>query len=260
MPESGMPNALPVETYLQTIETSSARMASVARALDPTTPIPTCPTWTLAELVGHQGGVQRWATAQIRGTSGAQIQQEMSSYFEAPTSGLAEWLSDGVETLVAALRDPAAADAGGVFLKDPPPAPVFWARRQAHETTIHAVDADAARLGRPPAAAQTGIDPMLAADGLDELLTGFLPRRTSRLRSPEPVTIAVVPDDSDQTWTVGLSTNPPVTTRGRGPADATLTGTAVELYLGLWNRGDELRAAGRADVLDLWRAEQRVRW
>src|ERR1019366_10224384 len=49
----------------------------------------------------------------------------------------------------------------------PAPSPLaFWARRQAHETTIHRVDAE---LASGPVAPVT---PEFAADGLDELLFG----------------------------------------------------------------------------------------
>ena len=39
-----------------------------------------------------------------------------------------------------------------------------------------------------------------------------------------------------------------------------MTGTATQLYLALWNRGDEITAIGRPDVLERWRQTQRVRW
>jgi hypothetical protein len=35
---------------------------------------------------------------------------------------------------------------------------------------------------------------------------------------------------------------------------------ARALYLGLWNRGEELAATGNPDVLDQWRRDMRVRW
>ena len=77
-----------------------------------------------------------------------------------------------------------------VFLKDAPPPRRFWARRQAHETTIHSVDAVAAALGRWPTASDVTIDPVLAADGIDELLTGFITRGKGRLHTAEPYTRA----------------------------------------------------------------------
>jgi len=45
-----------------------------------------------------------------------------------------------------------------------------------------------------------------------------------------------------------------------GDVDATITGTAAELYLALWNRGDAVAGTGRPGVLEQWHATQRVRW
>ena len=42
--------------------------------------------------------------------------------------------------------------------------------------------------------------------------------------------------------------------------DATLSGSAADLYLALWNRGDHVAVVGREDLLDRWRATQRVTW
>src|SRR5665647_3570983 len=38
------------------------------------------------------------------------------------------------------------------------------------------------------------------------------------------------------------------------------TGTAAQIYLGLWNHGTEITSAGRTDALDRWHRVQRVRW
>src|SRR5690606_13460745 len=54
----------------------------------------------------------------------------------------------------------------------------FWRRRQVNETQVHLVDVGLA-LGR-----EVGIDPELAADGVDEVLTMFLHRLARRGRSP----------------------------------------------------------------------------
>jgi hypothetical protein len=51
------------------------------------------------------------------------------------------------------------------------------------------------------------------------------------------------------------------TIRERRPdTDATFAGTAVQLYLGLWNRGAEIIATGRPGVLNAWGERQRVHW
>ena len=168
------------------------------------------------------------------------------------------WLREGAARLVGAIEAaPEDLDAL-VFLVDAPPAKRFWARRQCHETTIHAVDALSAALGRYPRADDTWISRDLALDGIDELLTGFMPRPRSRLRSDDPTTIAVVPDDSDARWTVTVTQRPPTTVREASPddADIVLCGSAVALYLTLWNRSDELAGTG----LDLWAEGARVTW
>jgi hypothetical protein len=120
------------------------------------------------------------------------------------------------------------------------------------------VDALSAELGRYPTADDTRIEPELAVDGIDELLTGFLPRPFSRLWSEEPMTIAVLPEDAEQRWLVALSSQQPVTARGLGDdeADVVLRGSAVALYLTLWNRSDEVRD----ERLALWAEGARVTW
>jgi hypothetical protein len=39
-----------------------------------------------------------------------------------------------------------------------------------------------------------------------------------------------------------------------------ITGSALELYLGLWNRTEDLKAEGREDVVEQWRRQVRVLW
>jgi hypothetical protein len=42
--------------------------------------------------------------------------------------------------------------------------------------------------------------------------------------------------------------------------DVVFSGTAGQLYLGLWNRADEITMDGPPDVLDQWRSQVRVSW
>jgi uncharacterized protein (TIGR03083 family) len=221
--------------------------------------VPTCPGWTVRDLVAHQGMVHRWAAALVRGE-----QDVDPDGFEA--AGRAEpdpleWLRDGAIELAAALTRAPADLRAPVFLHDAPPPREFWARRQCHETTVHAVDALAAALGRYPAAEETWIEVDLAADGIDELLGGFVTRPRSRLRCEEDAVLVVDPDDIVDWWRVDLGPHPAVTTRGRGVADDgdwELDGTAVELYLALWNRGR--RPGVGPDLETAWRERAAVTW
>ena len=105
------------------------------------------------------------------------------------------------------------------------------------------------------------IDPALAADGIDELLTGFITRGKGKLHAAEPCTLLVRAEDTGQAWTVRITDGPMVTTRGStGTPDAVFAGSAVQLYLSLWNRADEICVTGRSDLVAEWRAAIRVRW
>src|ERR1700710_3053739 len=238
--------------HLEGIRDALAACIDGARHAGLDAPVPGCPEWTVRQLVAHLGMVHRWATAEVRGEQSDPSMQE-GLEVDDPIS----WLHDGglrlLETLDSAPGDLEAP----VFLEDAPPPRRFWARRQCHETTIHAVDALAASLGRTARADDTWISREIALDGIDELLTGFVTRRSSKLRAETPTTIAVRPGDASMRWTVHVSTEPAVTERkDTHHADVELEGSAVALYLALWNRSEEIQADG----FDLWRSTARVTW
>ena len=256
------------EQHCDAIGYAAEQLCAAATSTGLTARAPTCPGWTVGDVVAHLGMVHRWATAHVTGDRAG---QEVSAAVAAEAEGRqvgdpVAWLREGAAALVGALREAPADLEAFVFLKNAPSPRDFWARRQCHETTMHAVDVLSARVGRLPTAheaAQVGVSHELALDGIDELLTGFLPRRSSRLRSDQPLRLAVRPVDADLAWVVEVGEEPPVTTRHTSslPADADVafSGTSEELYLGLWNRGEEL-VASDAEVLRRWREAVRVSW
>ncbi len=258
-----MPSSMSFDQYVTVVEQQTAALRADAADCSMADPVPTCPGWTVADLVRHHGGVCRWAAGIVAGGRTANLSDaELESVLAAPAGRdeLLSWYSDGAAALIEALRT---ADDGPalVFLRDAPPPRLFWARRCAHESTVHRVDALSAGLGHLPTAAAADIDTELAVDGIDELLLGFVPRRSSSLRADEPITITVAPTDADRAWSVAIGTGTPVTSTTVEPdPDAVLSGTAAALYLGLWNRGDEIAEHGPAPVLGLWREKVRVSW
>jgi uncharacterized protein (TIGR03083 family) len=254
-----MPTHLSLEHHLDALVHSGAALREAAATAGLSATVPTCPAWDVAELVAHQGMVHRWAAANLRGDTG---HDTSASKAEAKAAAdLLGWYSEGLAALVDTLTATAEDARATVFLNDAPPPRRFWARRQAHETTIHSVDAISALHGRWPTASDVDLDPALAADGIDELLTGFVTRGKGRMHSAEPYTVLVRTDDTDHAWTLRISDGPIVTTPGETKRpDAVLSGTAVQLYLSLWNRADEITTEGRSDVVSQWRSQIHIRW
>lgn len=254
MSESAHDPAVDLSEHLEGLREALASLIANSRKAGLETTVPTTPGWNVRQLVAHQGMVHRWATDVLRG------ERSDPSHYEAEgreSSDPLIWLHDGGLRLLQTLQDAPDDLEAMVFLNDAPPPRRFWARRQCHETTIHAVDALSARLGRLPTAEETWVTRDMAVDGIDELLMGFLTRDRSKLRSDAPVTFAIRPHDVRRSWLVHVSAEPAVVERDAdGASDVVLEGTAEQLYLALWNRSDEVRAEG----FDLWRDTARVTW
>lgn len=214
--------------------------------------VPTCPTWTVADLVAHIGKVHRWATSHIR----EPVKTGQHSLAKAPKQGLLDWYAEGHVALVDALRQAPADVKSWTFL--PAPSPVeFWARRQAHETAIHRADADSARGARPD------YDPGFAADGVAELIDGFFTRNGGSLRSEEARTLLVRLDDDDRVWHITIGPEGREISHDRaGVAEAEIRAPSSHMYLFLWNRlpRDAVQVSGDESVLDLWQEKAQIRW
>ena len=245
-----MPTSLTRAQHLGALRDAVSAFARHAGEAGLEADVPTCPDWTVRRLIGHQGMVHRWAAANLRGQT---IEIDATERAGRRSPDPVDWLRTGAIDLVKAITEAPEDVRTIVFLNDAPRALDFWARRQCHETTIHAVDALAAALGRYPKAADTWIDPEVAIDGIDELLAGFMTRGKSRLRSADPMTIGVLVEDGPTGWLVETSDRPAVVTvapreQVADRADVRLEGPAVAVYLTLWNRSDELDVEDRALV------------
>jgi uncharacterized protein (TIGR03083 family) len=187
-------------------------MSSVLLEADLGAPVRTCPGWTVRDLVRHLGGVHRWATGFVRGEG------------RQPKDG-------DLEELVRALAGASPDLETWTFLDAPSPL-AFWARRQAHETAIHRVDAESA-IDRI-----TGFSTPFAVDGIDELLLRFVARGGPELPVDRDRTLLVEATDVDRRWRVTFTPSGFRTAGdgGAGSADTLIRASASDLYLGLWNR------------------------
>ena len=254
-----MPNSMEFRDLGEGIGDATAVLRNNAAAAGLDAPVPTCPEWTVRDLVTHQGLVHRWATATIRGVP-ARPDDEVEAEASASVD-LLQWLDDGLVDLLNALA--AAPEDLDVpfFLLDAPPPRQAWARRQCHETTVHAIDAMAAKLGRAPRPDELWFSAALARDGIDELLLGFAPRPKYSPRYPQPVEIAVVIDDGADGWTASLTPDGcTARVEASETAETRVTGSARGIYAGLWNRGGDYAVSGDPAVLDAFLDQLQVTW
>lgn len=260
----GVPARLTFDSYVALLHASGTRLLEEARSAGLDAPVPTCPAWSTRSLLAHVSMVHRFATAHVRseGTDGVPTQTAILDSVD----DIVGYYREGHRALLVALEGAPEDLVAMTFLNDAPTPRVFWARRQAHETTIHLADAVGAALGRPPSADEVGIDAATAVDGIDELVRGFFTRGQSRLFDGTEERVAVVASDVDDAWILHVAERLTVETMRSGDGataetpDATITGRAAQLYLALWNRGDEVEEFGRTEVLDRWRRAQRVSW
>ncbi|WP_030264211.1 maleylpyruvate isomerase family mycothiol-dependent enzyme [Streptomyces sp. NRRL B-24484] len=270
MTTSGLRIPTPID-HRAAVGAEAARFAAVVEGADFATPVPSCPGWTLADLVRHAGSVHRWFAVLLHG----RIQEPPRSRdvdLQLPAGGdaWAEWLTGS------------AAVAADAFRATGPDTPMwawgadqharFWARRMLFETLLHRVDAELALGVRPE------IDRALAVDGVDEFLTnlpfaGLFAPKVADLRA-DGRTIRFRPTDGDGDWLVRLrpdgfgldpandgsgapgSAAPGSADDGSVTADATVHGTAADLLLLVYGRltldADTLAHEGDADLLAHW--------
>ncbi len=249
---------LPAELYYAEIDASTASLAALAEYADPMLPIPSCPDWTLSQLVAHVGRVQRRSAEILATRARGPIDLDLIPDVELPAdlSARGRWLTAGAARLTGALREAGETEVwafGSIR-----PASV-WARRMANETMVHAADAGFA------AGEEVSMAPELAADAIDEWLTllsgpifGPPDRRAAVL--PVGASLQVQATDSELgdagRWLVTHEPDGVRVTNGHATATVALSGQAAAVLLVLLGRyepsGGLVRVSGDADVLDRW--------
>jgi uncharacterized protein (TIGR03083 family) len=232
--------------HLAQLERDGRRLADATTDLE--ADIPPCPGWTVRDVVTHTGGVHRWAASIVRDRLDHDPTPPGQDLDQPGSRDPVEWFREGHAALVDTLRS-ADPDLQCYTLLPAASPRAFWARRQAHETAIHRADVESA------AGAITPFPVEFAADGIDEVVNDFATLRRSFRHVDAPRTLALRPDDAEG-LTVTLAPDGVRANPGADRADATVSGSASDLYLWLWNRPAGVEVAGDQDVADLW---QRIR-
>lgn len=245
-----------LEGWIERLAHDGEALAVAVGRADLDDAVPTCPDWTVRDLAHHVGMVHRWATSHVadeRTEPWRAADDEIVGRWPDDEE-LTDWLRSGHRELVRTLAEADPTVPYWTFLAAPSPL-AMWARRQAHETAIHRVDAELV-TGKAVA-----FPPPFASDGIDELLTSFVPRRRTKLTSERHRTLRVTTTDTDGDWLLNIGPDGVITSPG-GPADAAVSGAASDLYLVLWSRmePDDLTVEGDRTVLDLFLKHVHIRW
>jgi uncharacterized protein (TIGR03083 family) len=258
-----------VPGYVGALRRQGELLAGAAQQAGLAAAVPSCPGWAVRDLLKHTGYVHRWATgfvAQGLTTPVGEPEEEILGQGPADAE-LPGWFREGHAALVRALGAARPDLNCWAFLAAPSPL-AFWARRQAHETAIHRVDAEqaASTAGQAAPANGAAFEPAFAADGVDELLMGFLARGIRRGNwAGLGGSLAIHADDGTAggaDWLIAGDPDAPSVSRGTARADCDVAGTASELYLMLWNRGaaDRLEVAGDPSILAAFGRALQITW
>lgn len=215
-----------------------------AGRLGPDVPVPTCGQWVMRDLLRHVGEVYEW----VGGIVGQRLTTRPDGKPSAPADvDPVDYLAGQLDELVEALS--ATEPDTPVWNWSPEPdLAAFWARRMAHESSVHHFDAQRAHdLAQP-------IDAELASDGLDELIDVLAPRVRDRDSTTLPeATIALLATD-ERAWNVRLTAGSVERLEVARDPDVTVRGTTSALLLAAYNRvpWTSLEVTGDASVLDAW--------
>lgn len=224
------------ERYLQCLAADVARLREVA--VDRlAAPVPSCPGWSVEQLVFHVATVFAHKVACMR--AGAPPDPWPPPDTGAPRIALLEQAYAELSREFAS-REPTEP----TFTFYPPDRSVgFWVRRMAQEAAVHRVDAELA-AGTP-----TPVPADLALDGVEEMLVVFVGWGVRAFREQPSVAGVLARADGrpvgvrcgDRGWLVRpTSDGVEVGEQDPAGAPATVSGPPAELLLWLWGRaGDE---------------------
>ncbi|WP_425829419.1 maleylpyruvate isomerase family mycothiol-dependent enzyme [Streptomyces fractus] len=230
---------LSVTPYLACLAADFEHLKAAATSA-PTAQVPSCPDWTVTDLVRHVGQVYAHKTQAILAAApGAEP--------EWPPKGTADeepfaLLDRAYAELRAAIEAHAPQDPSGTWYA-PDQTVGFWIRRMAQETVIHRIDAELA-AGGPV----SPVPDDLAIDGIDELLKVFTAYAVTEWSDYFREPLATSPGRSYEvraeggqpaTWRIRTTADPAFTVeddKATGATDVVLSGPPAALLRDLWNR------------------------
>ncbi|MFE7115660.1 maleylpyruvate isomerase family mycothiol-dependent enzyme [Streptomyces sp. NPDC057654] len=253
---------LSFERYCDEILLQTEQLATSLVDADLKAMVPSCPEWTLEDLLRHLGGAHRRVEATVRTRATEFVPDEQVSGISGPEGAdvhtLAAWLRDGAAELVRTLHETGPEVDVWVFFGTGSVS--FWARRMAHETVVHRADVDLT-LG-----AEFAVDGEVGADTIDEWLQiGALPQlmearpelrellgpgRTLHFHGTDAV------PGVEAEWLLDLTGDAIVVRQAHEKAAVALRGSITDVLLVVFRRqpvsAGRVEVIGDAELLDFW--------
>ena len=244
--------------YVKAVVEQTNTLAQWVDGRDAARPVPTCPKWTLADLVDHVGGTQRMVAVlvgeRLTDPAGAYARYVPGPKDPAQWRG---WLTDGVAGVTQAFAsvtddtpvwDPSGGEAGVTF----------WARRLFGEACVHRADAAVAldlRYELAPESAVGAVEDWLAtmtSRGYWENRPAFADAMRGNGQ-----TLHFHATDAAGEWVVRREPDGVVLEHAHTKADVAVRGPATDLLLVLSRRlpldgAPTLEVHGDRALLDLW--------
>ncbi|MFN2320147.1 MAG: maleylpyruvate isomerase family mycothiol-dependent enzyme [Dermatophilaceae bacterium] len=258
----------------QIVETESARFLKVIRPVDPAARVPSCPEWSADDLLWHLTEVHAFWTGVL---GGGALSDEEAEAVEAAAPARPE----DRDALVRLYEESTAALLKQLRHREDAEPAYFWLdtartvgstrRMQAHEATMHRVDAELA-AGTDPGSS----DPALAADGIAhvvDVMWAWWSTQPGFAFTPQGGVVTLVATDTGGDaggpWSLQPGRWRGTGQSGRGydepgvvmaeegaEAVAEVSGTVNELYRWLWGRAPEPATSGDPRALDALREAQ----
>lgn len=218
------------DVFLRSLDADYHDLRAAAVAAGPAAPVPTCPGWTVDDLVSHVAHVYLHKVETMR-------RGGFPSPWPPPPTGEAPvaLLDRGYAELIAEFRAREDEEPAKTWY-EPDQTVGFWLRRMAHETVIHRTDAQlAAHVAITPIPAE------LATDGIAEVLEVFLAHATAQwpedfgdlLTGAASILVAA----GGARWLVRVDeSRVHILPDSGGQATAQVSGASHDVLLWLWRR------------------------
>lgn len=231
-----------------------------ATELDSAPVVPSCPDWSVSDLVLHLGGVHRGVAVIIRerlsgppdfSPADLPAGEDWPDPADAPGRGpvpvsLVDWFAAGAAALERIFSE--TSPAVRVWTWAPEQTAGFWQRMQAIEAAVHRWDAQNA-VGTPDP-----VDARLAEDAIAQTFQVMAPARRAWLSAPPGAgeRMRFRQTDGGGNWVVRFDGEHVRLDDSSADIDTEIAGSASDLMLFLWRRAgaDRLEVTGQEAMLD----------